>query len=72
MTTITPEQQGLELARLEESEHQAWQAYSRSLDGLSGRTYEEAEDRSWSRLERKLSEIHDLRTKLARNTNSTK
>lgn len=53
-----------ELARLDESEVRAWHNYSKSLEGLSGEAYDEAENRSWSRLQRRLSEIESRRAEL--------
>ena len=65
MTTIADQQQtGLELSRLQESEQQAWQSYTKSLHDLAGRAYDEAEGRSWARLQRKLSQIENRRSEL--------
>jgi len=64
-----------ELARLEESEAKAWRIYSKSLEGLAGEAYEEAEDRSWERLQRKLGQIESRRAELGaapQNGNSTR
>lgn len=55
---------GAELARLEESEAKAWRIYSKSLEGLAGPAYDEAEDRSWERLQRKLGQIETRRAEL--------
>lgn len=68
MTTATPKQDP-GLGDLSTSEAQAWRSYTKSLEGLTGRAYDEAECRSWSRLERKLAHIEDLRAKL--NTGSS-
>lgn len=65
MATTSTEKNGTELARLQESEAKAWNAYSKSLEGLSGEAYDEAEDRSWERLQRKLSEIEGRRAELS-------
>jgi hypothetical protein len=53
-----------ELARLEESEAKAWRIYSKSLEGLAGEAYDQAEDRSWERLQRKLGQIESRRAEL--------
>jgi len=53
-----------ELARLEESKAKAWRIYSKSLEGLAGSAYDEAEDRSWERLQRKLGQIETRRAEL--------
>ena len=40
----------------------AWVAYRDSLRDLRGEDYDEAERRSWDRLQRRLSEIEDERS----------
>ncbi len=61
-----------ELARLEESEAKAWRIYSKSLEGLAGEAYDEAEDRSWERLQRKLGQIESRRAEIGdAKTNAT-
>ena len=62
MATLSQQPVGSELARLEESEAKAWRIYSKSLEGLAGDAYVEAEDRSWHRLQRKLGQIETRRT----------
>ncbi|MFY9488779.1 MAG: hypothetical protein WAP35_08830 [Solirubrobacterales bacterium] len=64
MATISQQPVGTELARLEESEAKAWRIYSKSLDGLTGEAYDEAEGRSWDRLQRKLGQIESRRTEI--------
>ncbi len=64
MAAVSQQPAGAELARLEESEAKAWRIYSKSLEGLSGTAYVEAEDRSWSRLQRKLGQINSRREEL--------
>ena len=49
---------------LEERTRRAWAAYRESLRDLSGQAYDEAEDRSWARLQRKLKELEDERAAL--------
>lgn len=74
MAAVTQQPVGAELARLEESEAKAWRIYSKSLEGLAGTAYAEAEDRSWSRLQRKLGQINSRREELGasdQTTNST-
>jgi hypothetical protein len=39
------------------AERDAWTRYREDLRGLMGQEYEEAEDRSWARLQRRLDEI---------------
>ena len=56
MAAVSEQPVGTELARLEESEAKAWRIYSKSLEGLAGEAYDEAEDRSWERLQRKLGQ----------------
>ncbi|MBJ7348673.1 MAG: hypothetical protein JHC87_09025 [Thermoleophilaceae bacterium] len=64
MATASTEQSKTELTRLQVSEAKAWGTYSKSLEGLSGEAYQEAEGRSWDRLQRKLGEIESRRTEL--------
>ncbi len=64
MATISQQPVSSELARLEESEAKAWRVYSKSLEGLAGNDYIEAEDRSWERLQRKLDQITTRRGEL--------
>jgi hypothetical protein len=64
MATLSEQPVGTELARLEESEAKAWRIYSKSLEGLSGDAYEEAEGRSWDRLQRKLDQIETRRAEI--------
>lgn len=70
MATISQQPVGTELARLEESEAKAWRVYSKSLEGLTGEAYDEAEDRSWERLQRKLGQIQSRRAEIG-TSNST-
>jgi hypothetical protein len=39
------------------AEQEAWDRYRADLHELQGREYEDAEDRSWERLQRRLREI---------------
>jgi hypothetical protein len=39
------------------AEQEAWDSYRDDLRELEGREYEDAEDRSWERLQRRLREI---------------
>jgi len=64
MAVVSQQTAGAELARLEESEAKAWRIYSKSLEGLAGAAYDEAEDRSWERLQRKLDQIDSRREEL--------
>jgi hypothetical protein len=64
MAAVTQQPASAELARLEESEAKAWRIYSKSLEGLAGAAYDEAEDRSWERLQRKLGQIASRRAEL--------
>ena len=64
MAAVSQQPAGAELARLEESKAKAWRIYSKSLEGLAGAAYDEAEDRSWERLQRKLGQIESRRAEL--------
>ncbi|MFT4050561.1 MAG: hypothetical protein QM648_12095 [Solirubrobacterales bacterium] len=64
MAAVSQQPAGAELARLEESEAKAWRIYSKSLEGLAGSAYDEAEGRSWDRLQHKLGQINSRRAEL--------
>lgn len=68
MAAVTQQPVSTELARLEESEAKAWRIYSKSLEGLDGSAYDEAEGRSWDRLQRKLGQIESRRGELGEST----
>lgn len=70
MAAISQQPVGAELARLEESEAKAWRIYSKSLEGLAGTAYDEAEGRSWDRLQRKLGQIETRRSELGESTHT--
>ncbi|MDQ6751772.1 MAG: hypothetical protein M3Z33_13610 [Actinomycetota bacterium] len=53
------------LSELDERTRRAWTAYRESLRDLSGRDYDEAEDRSWTHLQRKLEQLEQERAALA-------
>jgi hypothetical protein len=58
MTTFTPNRmQARQLKELDERTARAWGAYRDSLRDLDGRDYDDAEHRSWERLQRKLGEL---------------
>ena len=61
MTTYISDQQARKLADLDERTRQAWTAYNESLRDLQGRDYEEAEDESWGRLQKRLKQLEDER-----------
>ena len=49
---------------LDERTRRAWIAYRDSLRDLSGQEYDDAECRSWDRLQRKLTELEGERAQL--------
>jgi hypothetical protein len=57
VSTSTPDQDERRQRELQERTRRAWDAYRASLRDLEGRDYEEAEHRSWERLQRKLAEV---------------
>jgi hypothetical protein len=62
MTTAPPSNDArATLEELEERTQEVWAAYREGLRGLSGREYDEAELRSWERLQRELEAIAELR-----------
>ena len=60
MTTITPDK----LEELAELERTAWSDYRDGLRDLQGRDYEEAEDASWTELQRALADVAAERAEL--------
>lgn len=70
MASVIEQPAGSELELLEESEAKAWRVYSKSLEGLEGVAYDEAEDRSWDRLQRKLGQINSRREELGASSRS--
>lgn len=70
MAAVSQQPVRAELEQLEESEAKAWRIYSKSLEGLQGAAYDEAEDRSWERLQRKLGQIATRREELGASTRS--
>jgi broad specificity phosphatase PhoE len=57
MTTYISDQQAQRLADIEGRTHRAWADYSDELRELKGRDYEEAEDESWARLQKRLKQL---------------
>jgi hypothetical protein len=57
VTAFTQEQATRKLAEIDVRTKQAWEAYNESLRDLGGREYEDAEDRSWERLQKRLREL---------------
>ena len=61
MTTYISDQQARRLADIESRTRQAWADYSGELRELKGRDYEDAEDKSWDRLQKTLKQLDDER-----------
>ena len=55
----------LSLQEIDERTLNAWTAYRDSLRELTGPEYDEAEHRSWERLQRKLRHLEQCRVELA-------
>ena len=55
----------LTLEEIDERTLHAWTAYRDSLRELTGREHDEAERRSWERLQRKLRQLEQSRVELA-------
>ena len=53
------------MEEIDERTLHAWTMYRDSLRELSGREYDEAEHRSWERLQRKLQQLEQRRAELA-------
>ena len=62
MTTYISDQQARRLADIEARTRQAWDDYSAQLRELKGRDYEDAEDKSWDRLQKRLKQLDDERS----------
>ena len=65
MTTFISDQQARRLADIEARTREAWATYNDSLRDLRGRDYEDAEDRSWDRLQETLRQLEEERQLLA-------
>jgi hypothetical protein len=57
MTTYISDQQAQRLAEIETHTREAWADYTEELRELQGRDYEEAEDQSWDRLQKRLKQL---------------
>ena len=57
MTTYISDQRAQRLAEIDMRKREAWSDYSDELRELQGRDYEEAEDQSWDRLQKRLKEL---------------
>jgi hypothetical protein len=65
VTTFAPGQDtSHRLRELDEDVQRAWSTYSESIRDLEGAEYEEAEQRCWERLQRKLEEFERERASL--------
>jgi hypothetical protein len=64
-TTAHRPEAPLTLEEVDERTLDAWTAYRDSLRELSGREYDEAETRSWERLQRRLRQLEQRRAQLA-------
>ncbi len=65
MTTYISDQQARRLADIESRTREAWADYNDALRELAGRDYEEAEDESWTRLQKTLKQLGDERQLVA-------
>jgi hypothetical protein len=66
MPTAAPRsEEALTLEEIDERTLHAWTVYRDSLRELSGREYDEAERRSWERLQRKLRQLEQRRADLS-------
>ena len=61
MTTYISDQQARRLADIESRTREAWTDYTGELRDLDGRDYEEAEDKAWTRLQKRLKQLDDDR-----------
>lgn len=56
------------LRELEDGTRRAWMAYSDRLRNLEGKEYEQAEDDSWTELQRELRRLERRRASLTQNS----
>jgi hypothetical protein len=63
MPTFISDQQ--QLADIEERTRQAWASYTETLRDLQGKDYDDAEDESWDRLQKTLTQLEEERQLLA-------
>jgi hypothetical protein len=61
MTTYISDQQAQRLADIDSRTRRAWADYTDELRELKGRDYEEAEDESWDRLQKRLKQLEGER-----------
>ena len=61
MTTYISDQQARRLADIESRTREAWTDYTGELRDLDGRDYEEAEDKAWTHLQKRLKQLDDER-----------
>jgi hypothetical protein len=65
MTSLTPDKREERLADIDAREREAWESYQESLRDLQGKDYEEAEDQSWDRLQKRLRALDEERQLVA-------
>jgi outer membrane protein assembly factor BamD (BamD/ComL family) len=65
MTSLTPDKREERLADIDVREREAWETYQQSLRDLQGKDYEEAEDQSWDRLQKRLRALDEERQLVA-------
>jgi hypothetical protein len=65
MTTYISDQQARRLADIDTRTREAWTEYTEELRELNGRDYEEAEDQSWDRLQKRLKQLDGERQLVA-------
>jgi hypothetical protein len=51
--------------RREDAIGEAWQHYRETLEGMTGKAYDNAEERAWDELQRDLADIERLYTPLS-------
>ncbi len=64
MTISAPRRDEGKRRELDERTRRAWTAYRESLRDLAGQEYDDVEDRSWERLQRKLRQLEAERAEL--------
>jgi hypothetical protein len=57
MTTFISDERAQRLAEIDSQTREAWADYTEELRELRGRDYEEAEDESWDRLQKRLKQL---------------
>ena len=65
MTSLTSEKRAERLRAIDAREREAWESYQGSIRDLAGKDYEDTEDESWDRLQKRLRALAEERELVA-------